>query len=50
MNRTGTSNLQIDTLSEVLEIVLEIAEISADNDYIYGGEPDECFEKVSSSL
>ena len=50
MNRTDTSNPRNDTLSEVLEIIRKIAEKSAGGDYIYRGEPDECFEKVSSSL
>ena len=41
-------NTQTD-LSRVLEKIAEIAEKSADDDYIYRGEP-ECYEKVSSSL
>ena len=36
-------------LSRVLEKIAEIANKSADDDYIYRGEP-ECYEKVSSSL
>ena len=49
MNAPDTSNTQSDSLSEVLEIIHEIAEKSADGDCIYRGEP-ECYEKVSSSL
>ena len=41
-------NTQTD-LSRVLGKIAEIAEKSADDDYIYRGEP-ECYEKVSSSL
>ena len=40
---------QNDQLSRVLEKIQEIAEKSADGDYIYRGEP-EHYEKVSSSL
>ena len=36
-------------LSRVLQKICEIAEKSADGDYIYRGEP-ECYDKVSSSL
>ncbi len=50
MNAPDTSNPQNDSISEVLEIIRKIAEKSAGGDYIYRGEPDECFEKVSSSL
>ena len=49
MSTPNPSNPQNDSLSEVLEIIREIAEKSAGGDYIYRGEP-ECFEKVSSSL
>ena len=38
-----------DQLSRVLEIIQEIAEKSADGDYIYRGEP-ECYDEVSSTL
>ena len=50
MNAPDTSHPQNDTLSEVLEIIREIAEKSDGGEYIYRGEPDECFEKVSLSL
>ena len=40
---------EIDQLSRVLEIIREIAEKSADGDYIYRGEP-KCYDKISSSL
>ena len=49
MNTPDTYNPQSDSLSEVMEIIYEIAEKSACDDYIYRGEP-EFFEKVSSSL
>ena len=48
MNTPSESNTQTD-LSRVLAKINEIAEKSADGDYIYRGEP-ECYEKVSSTL
>ena len=40
---------QLDELNRVLEKIREIAEKSAEGDYIYRGEPD-CYLKVSSTL
>ena len=48
MNTQNPSDTQTD-LSRVLEKIAEIAEKSADGNYIYRGEQ-ECYEKVSSSL
>ena len=48
MNTPNISDIQTD-LSRVLEKITEIAEKSADDDYIYRGEQ-ECYEKVCSSL
>ena len=48
MNTQNESNTQTD-LSRVLEKITEIAEKSANGNYIYRGEP-ECYGKVSSSL
>ena len=48
MNTPNESNIQTN-LDRVLEKIAEIAEKSADDDYIYRGEP-ECYEKVSSNL
>ena len=49
MNEFDPSDSPKDTLSKVLEVIRKIAEKSADDDYIYRGEP-ECHQKVSSSL
>ena len=49
MSTPNPSNPQNDSLSEVLEIIREIAEKSAGDDYIYRGEPED-YGKVSSSL
>ena len=48
MNTPNESNTQTD-LSCVLAKIAEIAEKSADGDYIYRGES-ECYTKVSSNL
>ena len=48
MNTQNGSNTQTD-LDRVLAKITEIAEQSADDDYIYRGEP-ECYEKVCSTL
>ena len=48
MNTPNKSNTQTD-LSRVLEKITEIANASADGDYIYRGEP-ECYGKVTSNL
>ena len=48
MNTSNASNTQ-NNLRRVLEKITEIAEKSADGDYIYRGEP-ECYENVSSTL
>ena len=48
MNTQNGSNTQTD-LDRVLAKITEIANKSADDDYIYRGEP-ECYEKVCSSL